>query len=62
MSKIENICIETINEIKKFLENETDYKIIREYIEKQEEQIQVCQILSKNESAEYIDKLVKTLN
>lgn len=62
MSKLENICLETINEIKKFLENRVEYTTINEYINKQEKKIQDCQNLSKNESAEYVDKLVTTLD
>lgn len=62
MSKSEKTCMETINQVKKFLQkNEKQNKEVLEYIERKLTQIKVEQNIEKNKSAEYVDKLVDNL-
>ena len=50
-----------IYQVKKYLANK-DIEGLKQYIEKEEENVKKCNILSKNETAEYIDTLTKELN
>ena len=62
MSKSEKTCMETINQVKKFLQkNEKQNKEVLEYIERKLTQIKVEQNIEKNKSAEYVEKLVNNL-
>ena len=62
MSKSEKTCMETINQVKKFLQkNKKQNKEVLEYIERKLTQIKVEQNIEQNKSAEYIDKLVNNL-
>ena len=62
MSKSEKTCMETINQVKKFLQkNKKQNKEVLEYIERKLTQIKVEQNIEQNKSAEYVDKLVNNL-
>ena len=62
MSKSEKTCMETINQVKKFLQkNEKQNKEVLEYIERKLTQIKAEQNIEKNKSAEYVDRLVNNL-
>lgn len=56
-----NKCQNIICRVKKYL-NEKDMEGLKRYIEKEEISINQCRIMSKNESADYIDTLIKELN
>ena len=62
MSKSEKTCMETINQVKKFLQkNKKQNKEVLEYIERKLTQIKVEQNIEQNKSAEYVDRLVNNL-
>ena len=62
MSKSEKTCMETINQVKKFLQkNKKQNKEVLEYIKRKLTQIKVEQNIEQNKSAEYVDKLVNNL-
>lgn len=54
-------CTDIIYQVKKYLSNK-DIEGLKQYIEKAETDVNNCHILSKNETAEYIDTLTKELN
>lgn len=54
-------CKDIIYQVKKYLANK-DIEGLKQYIEKAETDANNCHILSKNETAEYIDTLTKELN
>lgn len=56
-----DFCKTLIKNIKKYLERK-DYNGLKLYIDKEEDYIKNCQILSKNVEEEYIDSLVKDLD
>ena len=62
MSKSEKTCMETINQVKKFLQkNKKQNKEVLEYIERKLTPIKAEQNIEKNKSAEYVDRLVNNL-
>lgn len=54
-------CTDIIYQVKKYLSNK-DIEGLKQYIQKEEENVKNCHILSKNETAEYIDTLINKLD
>lgn len=61
MIKFEDVCDDILKTTKKYIEKK-NYEGLKEYIERKEKYVEICRKKQKNETSEYIDKLVVSLD